>query len=163
VSGSGVFLQTDPIPGGSANNYDYVNQNPINGYDLAGTCAHGWGWACHTWKTTKNVASKVYQHTNISEGQCVIVCLGLGFQGGHFYGSFGAWGIATPGVNVNYASRTFSHQNPESYEIGGGIAYGVNGSVGIKKNGSPDWGDWQAGVSFRPGGFWAGNFRTFAF
>jgi hypothetical protein len=34
---SGRFLQTDPIPGGSANNYDYANQNPINNYDLNGT------------------------------------------------------------------------------------------------------------------------------
>lgn len=31
------FLQTDPIPGGSANAYDYCNQDPINGYDLGGT------------------------------------------------------------------------------------------------------------------------------
>jgi hypothetical protein len=34
---SGVFLQTDPIPGGSANAYDYAGQDPINRYDLAGT------------------------------------------------------------------------------------------------------------------------------
>jgi RHS repeat-associated protein len=32
----GRFLQTDPIPGGSANNYDYANQDPINGFDLGG-------------------------------------------------------------------------------------------------------------------------------
>jgi RHS repeat-associated protein len=35
----GRFLQTDPVPGGSANTYDYVNQDPVNGYDLAGTCS----------------------------------------------------------------------------------------------------------------------------
>jgi RHS repeat-associated protein len=32
----GRFLQTDPVPGGSANDYDYANQNPINTYDLDG-------------------------------------------------------------------------------------------------------------------------------
>ncbi len=32
----GRFLQTDPIPGGSANNYDYANQDPVNGFDLGG-------------------------------------------------------------------------------------------------------------------------------
>lgn len=37
------FLQTDPIAGGSANSYDYVNQDPINKFDLAGEC---WGWGC---------------------------------------------------------------------------------------------------------------------
>jgi hypothetical protein len=34
-----LFLQTDPIPGGSANAYDYANQDPINNYDLGGTAA----------------------------------------------------------------------------------------------------------------------------
>jgi hypothetical protein len=35
--GGSRFLQTDPVPGGSANAYDYVNQDPINQIDLAGT------------------------------------------------------------------------------------------------------------------------------
>ncbi|WP_051900875.1 DNRLRE domain-containing protein [Streptomyces aureus] len=33
----GRFLQTDPIPGGSANSYDYSNQDPVNKFDTAGT------------------------------------------------------------------------------------------------------------------------------
>lgn len=37
ASATGRFLQTDPIPGGSANAYDYVDQDPVNNYDLAGT------------------------------------------------------------------------------------------------------------------------------
>jgi RHS repeat-associated protein len=32
----GRFLQIDPIPGGSANNYDYGNQDPVNYQDLSG-------------------------------------------------------------------------------------------------------------------------------
>lgn len=35
----GRFLQTDPVSGGSANNYDYVNGDPINSIDLTGTVA----------------------------------------------------------------------------------------------------------------------------
>ena len=31
------FLQTDPIPGGSANRYDYADQDPVNNLDLAGS------------------------------------------------------------------------------------------------------------------------------
>jgi len=33
----GRFLQTDPVDGGSCNTYDYVCQDPLNSYDLAGT------------------------------------------------------------------------------------------------------------------------------
>ncbi len=36
----GRFLTPDPIQGGSANAYDYANQDPINSFDLGGTCAH---------------------------------------------------------------------------------------------------------------------------
>ena len=34
---TGRFLQVDPIPGGSANAYDYVSQEPATHYDLGGS------------------------------------------------------------------------------------------------------------------------------
>jgi RHS repeat-associated protein len=35
----GRFLSPDPISGGSANAYDYANQDPVNQFDLTGECA----------------------------------------------------------------------------------------------------------------------------
>jgi RHS repeat-associated protein len=39
VPSIGRFLTPDPILGGAANPYDYANQDPINGFDLEGTCS----------------------------------------------------------------------------------------------------------------------------
>src|SRR5262249_28557522 len=36
VPNIGRFLSTDPIRGGSANTYDYANQDPLNTFDLTG-------------------------------------------------------------------------------------------------------------------------------
>jgi hypothetical protein len=37
------FLETDPIEGGSANDYDYANADPINRFDLDGRLTKGMG------------------------------------------------------------------------------------------------------------------------
>lgn len=49
----GRFLQTDPVPGGSANRYEYAYGDPVNKYDLDGRwvplviAAVRVGWACY--------------------------------------------------------------------------------------------------------------------
>jgi RHS repeat-associated protein len=43
----GRFTSVDPVFGGSANAYDYTNQNPVTGTDLTGTTSwHAW---CNAW------------------------------------------------------------------------------------------------------------------
>ncbi|MFB8128593.1 DNRLRE domain-containing protein [Streptomyces mirabilis] len=39
---SGLFLSTDPVPGGNANAYNYVNGDPVNKYDLSGKYCEWW-------------------------------------------------------------------------------------------------------------------------
>ncbi len=47
----GRFLQVDPVLGGSANDYDYVGGDPINGYDLDGR----WSWTdTKSWLRTRS-------------------------------------------------------------------------------------------------------------
>ncbi len=42
VPALGRFLQVDPVDGGSANDYDYANQDPVNQVDLEGTVGEFW-------------------------------------------------------------------------------------------------------------------------
>ena len=44
---TGRFLTVDPVPGGSANDYDYANQNPVTNFDLNGKwCVAQVGTTC---------------------------------------------------------------------------------------------------------------------
>jgi RHS repeat-associated protein len=56
VPALGRFLTPDPVPGGSANPYDYANQDPVNAFDLEGTCSK---------KNTNNCLAKIRKQKKI--------------------------------------------------------------------------------------------------
>ncbi|MEU6977829.1 PA14 domain-containing protein [Streptomyces sp. NPDC046371] len=68
----GRFLQMDPVSGGSANDYDYVNADPVNGLDLAGT---------FSWKSAVRVATTAAEVVAFVPGPIGTVSSGLAAAG----------------------------------------------------------------------------------
>ncbi|MFD7449662.1 PA14 domain-containing protein [Kitasatospora sp. NPDC059827] len=68
----GRFLQLDPVSGGSANDYDYVNGDPVNGLDLAGT---------FSWKSVVHVATTAAEVVAYVPGPIGTVSSGLAAAG----------------------------------------------------------------------------------
>ncbi|MFE3498403.1 PA14 domain-containing protein [Kitasatospora sp. NPDC059160] len=75
----GRFLQVDPVAGGSANDYDYVNADPVNGLDLAGTFG---------WKSVVSTATKAAEVVAYVPGPIGTVASGAAAAGqlaqGHY-------------------------------------------------------------------------------
>nr|WSX47806.1 PA14 domain-containing protein [Streptomyces sp. NBC_00974] len=68
----GRFLQVDPVAGGSANDYDYVDADPVNGLDLAGT---------YSWKSVVHVATTAAEVVAFVPGPVGTVASGVAVAG----------------------------------------------------------------------------------
>jgi RHS repeat-associated protein len=113
VPGIGRFLQTDPIRGGSANDYDYVNQDPVNNYDLSGRVCI---WKCikRIVRKTKKIVLYPVRDAKARRGLVEIVGGGLGTLAGAV--SFGA--CALLGGEIDLAAHCYL---PTGTVMGAGI------------------------------------------
>lgn len=58
----GRFLETDPVPGGSANDYDYCSSDPINCFDPLGTRNYTYTFNLGPGGSPESLKSFVIQH-----------------------------------------------------------------------------------------------------
>ncbi len=115
----GRFLQTDPVPGGSDNPYDYAQQDPINDFDLSGQ----WGW--RKW----------------AKGALAVTAV----VGGLACGASVVCGVAV-GAAAGLAMYSAGHAGTSSWSWrGAGLATGIGGLSGLTWGGATSRIGWRFG------------------
>ncbi len=103
----GRLLEQDPVEGGSDNGYDYVNGDPINDFDLGGTCS---------WRHPSCYASSVY-HASVTVKKAAINApatafgVGLAYAGGGKCGLAGSLRVVCSSSRYTYKGRTMTFGN----------------------------------------------------
>jgi RHS repeat-associated protein len=126
---TGRFLQSDPVYGGSANAYDYANQEPMQTFDLDGNMAResggqalpsnyryrpmkqrrcGWNPACHARRHWRGlVQAAIYLAAGVAIGVCTAATAGVcaGFSGIMISGAIGGSGALRRAWRSSHMAR----------------------------------------------------------
>ncbi|WP_255648979.1 DNRLRE domain-containing protein [Frankia sp. ArI3] len=108
----GRFLQTDPVPGGSDNAYDYAHQDPYNTFDLDGRSIRHWI------KKHRKGIGKAFSYAGFAVGVASI--------------PFGGWvgvGLIAASTGFDYAGSRFQGASKKSTygTLGADIVFGYGG------------------------------------
>ena len=84
LPGIGRFLQIDSVEGGSANDYDYADADPVNQLDLTGLfCVTGKeNGKCRSWGKVPAAVRRTYRKGSITIQGCHVACVGVSFSAG---------------------------------------------------------------------------------
>jgi RHS repeat-associated protein len=153
----GRFLTPDPVPGGSANPYDYADQDPINNFDLGGEkCSNGQRpghGKCDGPPTPKKIRQAAKRRTRqiaaahhlanpvVKSRKCTAAACRVGWPSGgpHNTGSIEHIASAIVGFLVKHSAPTIreSHEFLETWSGSGG--YSNEAILGCAKGATEAW------------------------
>jgi RHS repeat-associated protein len=137
LPGLGRFTQVDPKVGGSANNYDYASQDPINGVDADGSAAW-WKWvsavaACIVISVVSAGATLALNASILAAGFSTVAATTLSLTAGAVVGAAGS--VAAYAAQTAIVGSQWSWNDFAMAAIIGGLAGAYSGLAGMNNVG----------------------------
>lgn len=131
----GRFDSTDPLAGGSANAYDYGNQNPLTQYDTSGTlayyrtCGGGWHWSGYQYSCTFYITR--HQTQILGQDVSAMGMVGAGLLDFGLCTRVPVWWLAVACFAIAFAYEWWTiHEINTANSIGGCLTVTIGGNIG---------------------------------